>query len=40
MDAMKTRDSYKALNNDQQYKLWRNKVNKLIMESKNCSIDH
>ena len=35
MDAMKTRDRYKALNNDQQYKLWRNKVNKLIKESKN-----
>ena len=34
MDAMKTKASYKALNNEQQYKLWRNKVNKLIKKSK------
>ena len=34
MDAMKTSDSYNALNNDQQYKLWHNQVNKLIKKSK------
>ena len=34
IDAMKTRDRYKALNNDTQRKLWRNKVISLIKKSK------
>ena len=31
---MKTRDRHKALGNDTEYKSWRNKVNKLIKQSK------
>ena len=31
---MKTRDRYKSLGNDNEYKYWRNKVNKLIKEAK------
>ena len=34
LDAMKTRDRHKSLGNDIEYKWWRNKVNKLIKESK------
>ena len=34
LDAMKTRDRHKALGNDTEYKSWRNKVNKLIKQSK------
>ena len=34
LDAMKTRDRHKSLGNDNEYKWWRNKVNKLIKESK------
>ena len=34
LDAMKTRDRYKSINNDQQYKIWQNKVTKLIENSK------
>ena len=33
-DAMKTRDRHKSRGNDIEYKWWRNKVNKLIKESK------
>ena len=31
---MKTRDQHKSLGNDNEYKYWRNKVNKLIKEAK------
>ena len=34
IDAIKTRDRYKSLNNDNQYKIWRNKVASLIKQSK------
>lgn len=34
IDAMKTRDQYRSLNNEVQYKIWRNKVLKLIKKSK------
>ena len=34
LDAMKKRDRHKSLRNDYNYKWWRNKVNKLIKESK------
>ena len=34
IDAMKTRDRHKSLQNENEYKWWRNKVNKLIKESK------
>ena len=34
LDAMKTRDRFKSINNDQRYKIWRNKVTKLINDSK------
>ena len=34
LDAVKTRDQFKSINNDQQYKIWRNKVTKLINDSK------
>ena len=34
MNAMKTRDRYKSLNNDQEYKVWRNKVKQMIKKSK------
>ena len=34
MDAMKTRDRFKSVNEDEQYKIWRNKVTKLINDSK------
>ena len=34
LDDMKTRDRHKSLGNDKEYKWWRNKVNKLIKESK------
>ena len=34
LDAMKTRDRHKSLSNDNEYKYWRNKVNKLIKEAK------
>ena len=34
LDAMKTRDRHKSLGNENEYKSWRNKVNKLIKQSK------
>lgn len=34
IDAMKIRDRYKSLNDNMQYKFWRNKVVKLIKQSK------
>lgn len=34
LDAMKMRDRFKSLNNDEQYKTYRNKVNALIKKSK------
>ena len=34
LDAMKTRDRHKSLDNDNDYKLWRNKVNKMIKQAK------
>ena len=34
IDAIKTRDRHKSLNNDNQYKIWRNKVTSLIKQSK------
>lgn len=34
IEAIKTRDRYKSLNDDSQYKTWRNKVVKLIKDSK------
>ena len=34
IDAMKTRDRHTSLQNENEYKWWRNKVNKLIKESK------
>ena len=34
MNAMKTRDRYKSLNNDQEYKVWRNKVKQMKKKSK------
>ena len=34
LDAMKTRDRHKSLGNENDYKYWRNKVNKLIKEGK------
>ena len=34
IDAIKIRDRYKSLNNDNQYKIWRNKVASLIKQSK------
>ena len=34
IDAIKTRDRYKSLNNDNQYKIWCNKVASLIKQSK------
>ena len=34
IDAFKTRDRFKSLNNQEQYKIWRNKVNKMIKASK------
>ena len=33
-DAFKTRDRFKSLNNQEQYKIWRNKVSKMIKASK------
>ena len=34
IDAIKTRDKYKSLNNDNHYKIWRSKVASLIKQSK------
>ena len=34
MDAMKNQDRFKSVNEDEQYKIWRNKVTKLINDSK------
>lgn len=34
IDAIKTRDRFKSINNQEQYKLWRNKVSKMIKLSK------
>ena len=34
LDAIKSRDRHKSLGNDNEYKYWRNKVTKLIKESK------
>ena len=34
IDAIKTRDRYKAINNNEQYKIWRNKVCSTIKQSK------
>ena len=34
IDAFKTRDRFKSLNNQEQYKIWRNKVSKMIKASK------
>ena len=34
IDAFKTRDRFKSVNNEEQYKIWRNKVNKMIKVSK------
>ena len=34
LDAIKSRDRHKSLGNDSEYKYWRNKVTKLIKESK------
>ena len=34
LDAIKSRDRYKSLGNDHEYKYWRNKVTRLIKESK------
>ena len=34
LDAMKTRDRHKSLGNENDYKLWRNKVTKLINQAK------
>ena len=34
IEAIKTRDRYKSINNETQYKIWRNKVVMLIKESK------
>ena len=34
IDAFKTRDRFKSLNNQAQYKIWRNKVSKMIKSSK------
>ena len=34
IDAIKIRDRYKSLNNDNQHKIWRNKVASLIKQSK------
>ena len=34
IDAIKTRDRYKAINNNEQYKIWRNKVCSMIKQSK------
>ena len=34
IDAIKTRDRFKSLDNQEQYKIWRNKVSKMIKASK------
>ena len=34
LDAMKTRDRHKSLDNDNNYKFWRNKVSKMIKQAK------
>ena len=34
IDAFKIRDRFKSVNNEEQYKVWRNKVNKMIKISK------
>ena len=34
IDSIKTRDRFKSLNNQEQYKIWRNKVSKMIKASK------
>ena len=34
IDAFKTRDRFKSVNSEEQYKIWRNKVNKMIKVSK------
>lgn len=34
IEAFKTRDRFKSVNNEEQYKIWRNKVNKMIKVSK------
>ena len=34
LEAMKLRDRHKALGNENEYKIWRNKVIKLIQNSK------
>ena len=34
IDAFKTRDRFKSLNNQEQYKIWRNKVSRMIKASK------
>ena len=38
IDAIKTRDRFKSNNNHEEYRVWRNKVNKIIKFSKNSNI--
>ena len=40
LDAIKCRDRHKSIGNENEYKLWRNKVIKLIQKSKKISIKH